>query len=140
MDRNKLETITQSSQQEPSTPEPPPTPLPPPTHSSHDVTPKWASALSNITAHKAGETATDKPDECFAALRAEDARATQVLIAGGVGQIFFFPLNQLLQCESFVKALVRFKNGRLEKDSQLKWGRQYVAQDLTASSNRIPCC
>lgn len=64
----------------------------PPTHSSHDVTPKRAPALSNITAHKAGETATDKPDECFAALGAEEARATQVPIGGEFGEIsFFFP-------------------------------------------------
>lgn len=94
----------------------PPTTFPP-THSSHDVTPKRAPALSNITAHRAGETATDKPDECFAALRAEDVRATQVLIGGEFGEISLF-LNQLLQSEVERKTLVRYKNRWEKKISQ----------------------
>lgn len=71
--QNNLEPITQRTQWDPSTP------AHSPSHSSHDVTRKRASALSYITAHKAGETAKDKPDECFLALKVEDATANRVL-------------------------------------------------------------
>lgn len=144
--RSNLEAITQSTQRDPSTPvhylttPPPRHPSPfPPTHGSHDVTPKRAPALSNITAHKAGETATDKPDECFAALRAEDVRATQVLIGGEFGEISFF-LNQLLQSEVERETLVRYKNRWKKIVFENKTQRSRTrSHSIKASSNQVPC-
>lgn len=61
--QNNLEPITQSTQWDPSTP------AHSPAYSSHDVILQRAATLSYITAHRPGQTAKDKPDECFSALK-----------------------------------------------------------------------
>ena len=61
--QNNLEIITQSTQWDPSTPPHSPT------YSSHDVILQQATILSYKTAHSPGQTAKDKPDECFSLLK-----------------------------------------------------------------------
>lgn len=71
--QNNLEPITQSTRWDPSTP-----PYSP-TYSSHDVILQQVAMLSYITAHRPGETAGDKPDECFSALKILDGRIIHTL-------------------------------------------------------------
>lgn len=71
--QNNLEPITQSTRWDPSTP-----PYSP-TYSSHDVILQQVATLSYITAHRPGETARDKPDECFSALKILDRRIIRSL-------------------------------------------------------------